>query len=113
MLTILVLRTYSSLGQPSSLRALPISTSDSPAAYAWDSQIVCESVVQGAYLGSIEKVDTMVPRSLHAIFDDASLLRSAIGQPTTERKDGDFQACRAEVSEHHILRVEHRFDGHA
>lgn len=45
--------------------------------------------------GSVEKVDSMVPRSLHAVFDDASLLCTTVCQPSTKRQHRNLKASRA------------------
>ena len=73
----------------------------------------------------------MVEGLLDALLDDVTLLGTAVGQPTTEsnvscetwnqlrrphhvpeREDGDLQASRAEVTEHHVLGIKLRFNSH-
>lgn len=40
------------------------------------------------------------PCSLQAILHDVALLRATVGEPSSEREDGDFETGRTKVAEH-------------
>jgi hypothetical protein len=82
----LVVRMYSSRGQSSSAHFnLTLATS------------IC--------FGRVEHVDAVLPRGLQIMLDDIAFLSAAIGKPSFQREDGNFQTSRSKVMEDHVLGV--------
>jgi hypothetical protein len=65
----------------------------------------------GVDLGGVEEVDTVVPGSLHALLDNVAVLGAAVGEPSSEREDGDLEAAGSQVAELHVLGVKDTSDG--
>jgi hypothetical protein len=125
-----VVRTYSSRGHPSSLRAVPISISDSPLAsnifHQSKSQVenltstyklqqyrrccnrTCQA--QSAYTFSYIKrgryLLDILPGSLETLLDNLALLCTTVCEPSTEGEDGDLETGRTKVAEGHVLEGE-------
>src|ERR1700761_6969976 len=82
---ILVDKTYSSRGQLSSLRALPISISDWPLAYvsAVSKKLMPWSQAACIHLEHAISITRPPARDCNVLLDNVALLRPAVGEPAT------------------------------